>query len=56
MAKPYCPCGGGHGPDDLCMNGVVYGSCSSEVCGGACIDDGTCEGGPDCCEVRRTSG
>lgn len=44
----WCPCG--HGPDDICLNGIIYGACSSDACGGSCTDDGTCQSLPGCCD------
>lgn len=50
--SPWCPCG--HGEDDLCLNGLIYGPCGSEYCGGGCDDIGRCQGLPGCCaELRR---
>ena len=44
-----CPCG--HGPDDLCMNGVIYVSCGADECEGACDDQGDlCQHLPGCCD------
>jgi hypothetical protein len=47
----YCPCG--HGPDDLCLNGLIYGSCGDENCGGGCTDVDTCKVLPGCCGEGR---
>jgi hypothetical protein len=43
-----CPCG--HGPDDICLNGLIYGSCGDGNCGGGCTDTGTCQHPPGCCD------
>jgi hypothetical protein len=49
-----CPCG--HGEDDICLNGLIYGSCGNENCGGGCDPDaGTCYALPGCCDQRRKS-
>jgi hypothetical protein len=44
-----CPCG--HDEDDICLNGTVYGKCSSPECGGGCDPDtgGACLSLPGCC-------
>lgn len=47
--RERCTCG--HHPDDICVEGVIYESCSSEYCYGACSDEGgKCKGGPGCCD------
>lgn len=43
-----CVCN--HGPDDMCLNRLVYVSCGSEFCGGACEDAGSCKYIPGCCD------
>lgn len=50
--KPPCTCG--HGPDGICLNGIVYESCGLPECYGACADNGTkCEFEPGCCDYER---
>lgn len=46
-----CPCG--HGEDDICLNGVIYGSCGDECCGGSCVDVDQCLSLPGCCDGRN---
>jgi hypothetical protein len=50
-ATGRCPCG--HGPDDICLNSLIYGNCGDENCGGSCTDTGTCRSLPGCCDEDR---
>lgn len=43
----WCPCGHGHPDLYLCINGVIYGPCPDENCGGVCEAVGECTS-PDC--------
>jgi hypothetical protein len=44
-----CPCG--HGPDDICLNGRIYGNCGLPNCEGGCDPDaGECRSLPGCCD------
>lgn len=46
---PWCPCG--HDEDDICLNGLIYGNCGDENCGGGCDPDaGACRSLPGCCD------
>jgi hypothetical protein len=47
----HCPCG--HSLDNICLNGLIYGECSSEYCNGACVDVDTCKRLPGCCDEDR---
>lgn len=48
------PCACGHNEDDICLNGVIYEQCGSEMCGGACSDEGRpCLFQPGCCDYER---
>ena len=50
MTDPHCPCG--HGPDDICLNGLIYGNCGDENCSGGCDPDaGKCQSLPGCCDA-----
>jgi hypothetical protein len=37
----------------MCLNRLVYVSCGSEFCGGACEDAGSCKYIPGCCDYDR---
>lgn len=37
-----CHCGL-MGDDYMCINGIVYGPCGDEHCGGVCVIDGDCD-------------
>lgn len=43
----WCPCGHGHPDLYLCINGVIYGPCPDENCGGVCEAVGECTS-PEC--------
>jgi hypothetical protein len=54
---PWCPCG--HGEDDICLNGLIYGNCGDENCGGGCDPDagaGVCRSLPGCCDSGQAGG
>lgn len=43
-----CPCGHDMGGDYMCLNGLIYGPCGDDNCGGVCEDNaGYCKGA-DC--------
>lgn len=50
-APTRCPCGHPMGDYYLCINGVIYGPCDHENCGGVCEDAGTCAS--DGCACRE---
>lgn len=47
LGETWCPCGHVIGDEERCLNGFVYGRCSSGQCPGVCTDTGTCTS-PDC--------
>lgn len=46
--EDLCPC---HANDGfyMCANGVVYGPCEYEACGGLCVDVDECKAPAGCC-------
>lgn len=46
-----CPCDHQLNGDYRCLNGLIYGPCSDEMCYGVCADDyGNCKSLEGCCD------
>jgi hypothetical protein len=53
-APRWCPCGHWTGGDYQCLNGLIYGPCGDENCGGVCDDTaGVCKSDGCACEENE---